>query len=160
MKTSVLDRRVLARLLRTLRELTPRRPRRALLEEAEIELWGLYRREQAGLLCRAAALRDPARSDAQPTCTPRASAQQHAASLDGEAVRAAQALDDPVDVQRARRDALRGWRELAAECAFVCACDGYPLTARLAECIARPVHSWPAAHVLAASARRLGAALD
>ncbi len=57
MKPTVHDRRTLARLLRLLRECAPRRPRRVLLEEAEIELWGLYRREQAQLLAEAAALR-------------------------------------------------------------------------------------------------------
>lgn len=57
MKPSVHDRRTLARLLRLLRECAPRRPRRVMLEEAEIELWGLYRREQAQLLAEAAALR-------------------------------------------------------------------------------------------------------
>ena len=61
MKTSVRDRRALARLLRTLRALTPRRPRRVFLEEAEIELWGLYRREQAELLRQASTLRDAPR---------------------------------------------------------------------------------------------------
>ena len=59
MKNSVHDRRTLARLLRLLRECAPRRPRRVLLEEAEIELWGVYRREQAQLLADAAALRVP-----------------------------------------------------------------------------------------------------
>lgn len=57
MKSTVQDRRHLARLLRGLRACALRRPRRVLLEEAEIELWGLYRREQAELLQRASALR-------------------------------------------------------------------------------------------------------
>jgi hypothetical protein len=59
MKPTVHDRRHLARLVRLLRQCAARRPRRVFLEEAEIELWGLYRREQAELLARAAALRVP-----------------------------------------------------------------------------------------------------
>lgn len=141
MKTSIRDRRVLARLLRTLRELTPRRPRRVLLEEAEIELWGLYRREQAELLRRAAALR---------TAPSDASAGVGASSAQGTRM-----AHDRAESRRAWRADVRAWRARAAECAFVCACDGYPLASQLAACIAHPTHAWTTAHALAASARRL-----
>ncbi len=143
MKTSIRDRRVLARLLRTLRELTPRRPRRVFLEEAEIELWGLYRREQAELLRRAAALRNA------PTA--------EASRAGGEAPGAdrARIAHEQAELRRAWLADVRAWRACAAECAFVCACDGYPLVSALAACIAHPTHAWAAAHVLDASARRL-----
>jgi hypothetical protein len=122
MKTSVRDRRALARLLRTLRALTPRRPRRVFIEEAEIELWGLYRREQAALLLQASMLRDAPR--------------------DG-------------GLRRAWLDAWRSWRARAADCAHVCACDGYPLAPRLAASLAHPARSWPSASALRGDARRL-----
>lgn len=124
MRPTILDRRALARLLRFLRACTPRRPRRVLLEEAEIELWGLYRREQAELLQRAAALR-------------RAPGDATARSL--------------------RRLAQRIWRAQAAECAVLCAHDGYPLSAPLAACLAHPSHAWPSRATLRDAAQRLGA---
>ncbi|MCY2960433.1 MAG: hypothetical protein NTY35_09745 [Planctomycetota bacterium] len=124
MKSSILDRRAQARLLRVLRACTPRRPRRVLLEEAEIELWRLYRREQAELLRQAGDLRlAPARTEAR----------------------------------SAWRAALRDWRRRAAECAGLCAHDGYPLAPRLAACLAHPAHGWPAAAALHSDAARLGA---
>lgn len=144
MKTSIRDRRVLARLLRTLRELTPRRPRRVFLEEAEIELWGLYRREQAELLRRAAGLRNaPTRAGS--------TGEVDAPNADRE-----RRAHEQAELRRAWLADVRAWRACAAECAFVCACDGYPLAPQLAACIAHPTHAWTAAHVLAASARRLG----
>ncbi|MBL8861325.1 MAG: hypothetical protein JNK02_04860 [Planctomycetes bacterium] len=54
-----MDRGQVACLLRVLRACAARRPRRVFLEEAEIELWGLYRREQAQLVAEAAMLRIP-----------------------------------------------------------------------------------------------------
>jgi hypothetical protein len=122
MKTSIRDRRALARLLRTLRALTPRRPRRVFLEEAEIELWGLYRREQAELLRQASTLRNAPRDAGS---------------------------------RRAWLDAWRSWRARAADCAHVCACDGYPLAPRLAATLAHPARHWPSANALRADARRL-----
>ena len=56
MTTPLRDPRDLDRILPLLRALRVRRPRRALLEEAEVELWRLWRREQAALLRAAAAL--------------------------------------------------------------------------------------------------------
>ncbi len=132
MKSSIQDRRNLARLLRCLRACTPRRPRRVFLEEAEIELWGLYRREQAELLRQAGALRAPPSDRAPAEFAHRA----------------------------AWRCALRAWRARAAECAALCAHDGYPLAANLAVCLAHPAHRWPAARSLRADAQRLGARAD
>jgi len=137
MKTTTLERRALARILRCLRACTPRRPRRVLLEEAEIELWGLYRREQAQLLREAGQLR----------------------AASAPAARAGSA--SPVAVSHGeRRRALHDWRARAGECAALCAHDGYPLAPSLAACTARPLHAWPTARALRSDASRLGAQDD
>ena len=144
MKTSVQDRRHLARLVRLLRQCVAQRPRRVLLEEAEIELWGLYRREQAQLLAEAAALR--ANPDGVGT-----------RELPG--ARAGSRPDALVVADRARREArraaLRAWRARARECAALVAYDGYPLAEALRDCLALPLHAWDSAPELGARAARL-----
>lgn len=137
MTPTTLERRALARILRFLRATAPRRPRRVLLEEAEIELWGLYRREQAQLLGEAGRLRATA-----------STAASTARVLLAEGAR------------RERRRALRAWRARARECAALCAHDGYPLAPSLAACTARPLHAWPTACALRTDASRLGARID
>ena len=271
MKSSIRDRRTLARLLRCLRACTPRRPRRVFLEEAEIELWGLYRREQAELLRQASGLRtrpsaqarwkiepakfalgDPerarvmaelaklARKRRAPSAVhgPRSdgpgSGEPHwcSAELDGRSAEPAwcsavldgrsavldgrSALLDGRSAEPAWRSellawrsaepawrsallawrsavlawrsavldgrcalldgrcalldgrcalldwrcALRDWRARAAECAALCAHDGYPLAPALAVCLAHPLHHWPSARQLRSDAQSLGARVD
>lgn len=149
MKTSTRDRRALAQALRLIRSYRARRPRRILLEEAEIELWGVHRREQADLLVQARGLR----------CAPNRCTPNRGAHNRGSQNRGSQWADapNPVAARSAWRARLRAWRSRAAECAEVCALDGYPFAGELAACLARPARLWPSDERLAAEARRLGA---
>ncbi len=138
MTTSIPEPCTRSQLVGALQHLARCRPRRALLEEAEVELWSLYRSEQADLVLEAARLRSLA-----PGMAP-------VSGVDGDA--------SCSDFQ-ASRSTFHAWRRQATECAAACAGDGYPIAPRLADCLALPLPRWPAARDLADEARRLGSAV-